>query len=62
MDYETLLTDLVDGVMTVTLNRPERKNPLTFESYRELTDFFRALAFDDPLSGAVTRLRKCDDN
>src|SRR5258705_11946610 len=36
------------GVATVTLNRPERKNPLTFESYRELTDFFRACAFDDP--------------
>ena len=35
------------GVATVTLNRPERKNPLTFESYRELTDFFRACAFDD---------------
>ena len=27
----------------VTLNRPERKNPLTFESYAELRDFFRAL-------------------
>ncbi|MGA9091425.1 MAG: enoyl-CoA hydratase-related protein, partial [Bradyrhizobium sp.] len=36
-----------DGVATVTLNRPERKNPLTFESYRELTDFFRACAMDD---------------
>src|SRR6266705_135331 len=36
-----------DGVATVTLNRPERKNPLTFESYRELTDFFRACAFDE---------------
>ena len=31
------------GVATVTLNRPERKNPLTFESYAELTDTFRAL-------------------
>ena len=41
------LLAVVDGVATVTLNRPERKNPLTFESYRELTDFFRALAFDD---------------
>ncbi len=29
-------------VATVTLNRPEKKNPLTFESYRELTDFFLA--------------------
>jgi enoyl-CoA hydratase/carnithine racemase len=33
-----------DGVATVTLNRPERKNPLTFESYDELRDAFRALA------------------
>ncbi|HEX5214057.1 MAG TPA: enoyl-CoA hydratase family protein [Vicinamibacterales bacterium] len=30
-------------VATITLNRPERKNPLTFESYAELTDTFRAL-------------------
>jgi enoyl-CoA hydratase/carnithine racemase len=34
-----------DGsVGLVTLNRPERKNPLTFESYAELRDLFRALA------------------
>ena len=34
----------VDGrVATVTLDRPERKNPLTLESYRELTDTFDAL-------------------
>jgi enoyl-CoA hydratase/carnithine racemase len=33
-----------DGVATVTLDRPERKNPLTFESYAELRDMFRALA------------------
>jgi len=34
----------LDGrVGVVTLNRPERKNPLTFESYAELRDFFRAL-------------------
>jgi enoyl-CoA hydratase/carnithine racemase len=30
-------------VATITLNRPERKNPLTFESYAELTETFRAL-------------------
>ena len=29
-----------DGVGTVTLNRPERKNPLTFHSYAELRDLF----------------------
>ena len=32
-----------DLVATITLNRPERKNPLTLESYRELTDTFLAL-------------------
>ena len=41
------------GVATVMLNRPERKNPLTFESYRELTDFFRACAFDDAVKTIV---------
>ena len=34
-----------DGVATVTLNRPERKNPLTFDSYAELRDLFGALRF-----------------
>lgn len=44
----------MDGpVVTVTLNRPERKNPLTFESYRELTDFFRACAHDDAVKVIV---------
>jgi enoyl-CoA hydratase/carnithine racemase len=32
-------------VATVTLSRPERKNPLTFESYAELRDTFRQLQF-----------------
>jgi enoyl-CoA hydratase/carnithine racemase len=31
------------GVATITLNRPERKNPLTFEMYAELRDHFRGL-------------------
>jgi enoyl-CoA hydratase/carnithine racemase len=34
---------LNDLVATITLNRPERKNPLTLESYRELTDTFITL-------------------
>jgi enoyl-CoA hydratase/carnithine racemase len=34
---------VADGVATVTLDRPERKNPLTFESYRELRDTFDVL-------------------
>ena len=44
---------LADRVATITLDRPERKNPLTFESYRELTDFFRACAFDDLVKAVV---------
>jgi len=40
---EHFLWDFADGVATVSLNRPERKNPLTFESYAELRDTFRAL-------------------
>jgi enoyl-CoA hydratase/carnithine racemase len=35
---------VADGVATLTLDRPERKNPLTFDSYTELRDLFRALA------------------
>jgi len=34
-----------DGIARVSLNRPERKNPLTFESYAELRDAFRALVY-----------------
>jgi len=35
-----------DGkVATITLNRPERKNPLTFDSYAELRDLFRSLNY-----------------
>src|SRR3981189_3492701 len=47
------LLKVVGGVATVMLNRPERKNPLTFESYRELADFFRACAVDDEVKTIV---------
>ena len=36
---------VTDGVATVTLNRPERKNPLTFDSYAELRDLFGLLKY-----------------
>ena len=39
------LWDVAGKVATVTLNRPERKNPLTFESYAELRDLFRRLKY-----------------
>ncbi len=47
------LLAVVDGVATVTLNRPERKNPLTFQSYRELADFFHACKRDDEVKAIV---------
>jgi enoyl-CoA hydratase/carnithine racemase len=41
------------GVATVTLNRPERKNPLTFESYAELRELFRALKYATDVHAVV---------
>jgi enoyl-CoA hydratase/carnithine racemase len=49
------LWDLRDGVATVTLNRPERKNPLTFESYDELRDTFWALDKSYAVKAVVLR-------
>jgi enoyl-CoA hydratase/carnithine racemase len=44
----------LDGkVATVTLNRPERKNPLTLESYAELRDTFRNLVYADAVRSVV---------
>ncbi len=42
-----------DGVATITLNRPERKNPLTFESYAELRDLFRDLVYVGDIKSVV---------
>jgi enoyl-CoA hydratase/carnithine racemase len=42
-----------DGVGTVTLNRPERKNPLTFESYAELRDLFHGLRLSTDVKAVV---------
>jgi enoyl-CoA hydratase/carnithine racemase len=40
-------------VGVVTLNRPERKNPLTFDSYAELRDLFRALVAVEEIRAIV---------
>ena len=43
-----------DGkIATITLNRPERKNPLTLESYAELRDTFRALQYAQDVKAVV---------
>ena len=41
------------GVATLTLNRPERKNPLTFASYAELRDLFRAFNYASDVKAVV---------
>jgi len=44
----------VDGkVATMTLNRPDKKNPLTFDSYAEIVDLFRAAARDKSIKAIV---------
>ena len=54
-DYqaEHFLWSVKDRVATVTLNRPERKNLLTFESYAELRDLFRRLAYAEDCRAIV---------
>ena len=42
-----------ERVGRITLNRPERKNPLTFDSYAELRDLFRALVGADDVKAVV---------
>jgi enoyl-CoA hydratase/carnithine racemase len=42
-----------DKIATITLNRPERKNPLTFETYAELRDTFRQLALASDIKVVV---------
>ncbi len=44
---------VANGVATITLNRPEKKNPLTFESYAELVAIFSAAATDDEIHAFV---------
>jgi enoyl-CoA hydratase/carnithine racemase len=48
-----VLLSVAGGVATLTLNRPERKNPLTFESYAELGSIFRAAARDKAVKAIV---------
>ncbi|UWQ39243.1 enoyl-CoA hydratase family protein [Leisingera aquaemixtae] len=52
-DPKHFLCRIEDGVATVSLDRPERKNPLTFDSYAELRDWFRDLQYDDTVKAVV---------
>jgi enoyl-CoA hydratase/carnithine racemase len=54
-DYKAthFLWEVSGKVATITLNRPERKNPLTFESYAELRDLFRELNYANDVKTIV---------
>jgi enoyl-CoA hydratase/carnithine racemase len=45
--------EAAEGVATLTLNRPERKNPLTFDSYAEMRDLFGRLKYADDIHAVV---------
>src|SRR6056297_2536335 len=52
-DPTHFLCTIEDGIARVSHNRPERKNPFTFDSYAELRDWFRVLAYSDDVHAVV---------
>ena len=52
-DPKHFLCSIKDGIATIALDRPERKNPLTFESYAELRDWFRNLVYADDVNVVI---------
>ncbi|WP_341863761.1 enoyl-CoA hydratase family protein [Gymnodinialimonas sp. 57CJ19] len=45
--------EIADRIATIALDRPERKNPLTFDSYAEMRDWFRDLHYSDDVDAVV---------
>jgi enoyl-CoA hydratase/carnithine racemase len=52
-DVKHFLCEIKDGIATVCLDRPDRKNPLTFDSYAELRDWFRDLVYADDVDVVI---------
>jgi len=52
-DTRHFLCTVENGIATLALNRPERKNPLSFDSYAELRDWFRDLPYCDDVRVVV---------
>ncbi len=53
MSYETILTEVIDGVMVITLNRPERLNAWTYRMGGELNAAVAAANADDDVTAMV---------
>lgn len=45
--------EIADGIARIAHDRPERKNPFTFDSYAEMRDWFRALVYADDVHAIV---------
>ncbi|SMO74308.1 enoyl-CoA hydratase family protein [Ruegeria faecimaris] len=52
-DVKHFRCEIRNRVATIALNRPERKNPLTFDSYAELRDWFRDLVYSEEVDAVV---------
>lgn len=52
-DVQHFKCEIAQGIATLALDRPDRKNPLTFESYAELWDWFRDLSYADDVNAVV---------
>lgn len=52
-DVKHFQCEIKDRIATVRLDRPDRKNPLTFDSYAELRDWFRDLVYNDEVKAVV---------
>ncbi|HEX7228390.1 MAG TPA: enoyl-CoA hydratase-related protein, partial [Candidatus Binatia bacterium] len=45
-EYQTLLVDKNDGVTTITLNRPEKRNAMSPQLHRDMYDLLTDLRYD----------------
>lgn len=52
MSYD-FLYDTYDGIATITLNRPDVMNALTFEIYAQLRDLFAALRYEETVRAVI---------
>ncbi len=52
-DVKHFICEINKGIATVRLDRPDRKNPLTFDSYAELRDWFRDLVYADDVDVVI---------
>ena len=53
MDFKTIRYELADGILTITLNRPDQLNAFTPQMAAELIDAFRAASADDAVKAVI---------